>query len=60
MKFNVTEWASEIGRPVPPLMANFFEWLTQYEYGDLGYFELTPENLAHSSGWDDIVGPAKV
>ena len=54
MEFNAAEWQKEIGRPVPPLMARFFEWLTQFDYGDLGYFDLAPENLAHSSGWDDI------
>jgi len=54
MEFDASSWEQELGRRIPPLMARFFEWLAQYEYGDLGYFELCPENLAVSSGWDDM------
>jgi len=54
MEFNAAKWGDEIGRPVPASMASFFEWLTRFDYGDLGYFELTPANLARSSGWDGM------
>ena len=54
MEFNQAEWERELDRPIPAPMAAFFEWLTQFEYGDLGYFELTPENLARSSGYDGM------
>ncbi len=54
MEFNAAAWQQEIGRPVPAKMAAFFEWLAQFDYGDLGYFELTPENVANSSGWEGM------
>ncbi|MDM5180800.1 hypothetical protein PO883_26810 [Massilia sp. DJPM01] len=54
MDFDVAAWEQEIGRPVPPLMAKFFTWLAPYEYGDLGYFELAPENLAGGTAWEGM------
>lgn len=54
MEFDAHSWTQKLGRPLPPLMTLFFEWVAQFEYGDLGYFELCPENLATGSGWDDM------
>jgi hypothetical protein len=54
MDFDVAAWEKEIGRPVPPLMAKFFTWLAPYEYGDLGYFELAPRNLAGGDAWEGM------
>ncbi|NHZ60848.1 SMI1/KNR4 family protein [Massilia genomosp. 1] len=54
MDFDVAAWEKEIGRPVPALMAKFFTWLAPYEYGDLGYFELAPENLAGGDAWEGM------
>jgi hypothetical protein len=41
-------------QPVPPLMARFFEWLKSYDYGNLGYFDFMPVNLANGTSWDDM------
>lgn len=54
MDFDVAAWEKEIGKPVPPLMAKFLTWLAPYEYGDLGYFELSPENLADGTAWEGM------
>ena len=31
--------------PMPPLLAEFETWVTQFEYGQLGYFEFSAEHL---------------